>query len=140
MNILWIQESGVLALTSIFDGSDPSEHAEVLKERGDIPAGWRVAGVNVDWPDTGWPHEAHRWNGQAVVIDYDAAVEITKTRLRVERAPLLAANDLLLRDAMIDGDQEKQRAAVAERDRLRDITNIEHLSLADLQSLSCLKQ
>lgn len=138
MNILWIQPSGILALTSIFDGSNPDEHAGMLKERGDIPNDWSAVGTNVTWPDTGWPHEAHRWDGNAVVVDYDAAVEITKARLRVERAPLLAANDLLLRDAMIDGDQEKQQAAVAERDRLRAITNIDPgLPLDELKSLSC---
>ena len=73
MNIIWIQPSGVLAITSVFDGTDPAEHAALLLERGDIPADWEVAGLNVDWPDTGWPHEAHRFTAGAVVVDFGDA-------------------------------------------------------------------
>lgn len=124
MNIIWIQPSGILAITSVFDGTDPAEHAALLLERGDIPADWEVAGLNVDWPDTGWPHEAHRFTAGAVVVDFDAAVAITKARLRQEREPLFAVNDLLLRDALLEGDAAKKAAGLAERDRLRNLPEL----------------
>ena len=52
------------------------------------------------------------------------AQEITKQRLRKERAPMFESVDLDIRDAMISNDMEKLKKAVAERDRLRDITLI----------------
>lgn len=138
MSILWIQPSGVLALTSIFDDSDPAEHAEQLLERGGVPADWIMAGLNVEWPDTGWPHEAHRFTDGAVVVDFAAAVEVTKARLRQEREPLLVANDLLLRDAMIEGDAAKKAAGLAERDRLRALPELADAAQS-LEELKLLK-
>lgn len=123
-NILWAQPSGALALTSIFDGSDPAEHADLLLWRGDIPADWVIAGLDVTWPVSGWQHEAHRFVDGAVVVDFAAAVEVTKARLRLEREPLFAANDLLLRDALIEGDEAKRLTGVAERDRLRALPEL----------------
>ena len=142
MNILWIQPSGQLALTSVFDDMSPPGfaelHAAVLRERGDIPADWQLAAINVDWPETGWRHEAHRWDGGKVVVDLEAAKEETRIRLRAEREPLFAANDLRLRDALIDGDEAKRLAGIAERDRLRGITDLvdSAMSLDSLKALS----
>lgn len=136
-NILWAQPSGLLAVTGLFDDSDPAEHAAMLLERGDVPADWVVAGLNVEWPDTGWPHEAHRFTDGAVVVDFAAAVEVTKGRLRQEREPLFAVNDLLLRDAMVEGDAAKKAAGLAERDRLRALPELADAakSLEELKSL-----
>lgn len=119
MNILWIQPNKNLALTSIFDGSDPVEHAALLQERGDIPAGWTLAGVNVDWPDTGWRHESHRWDGEKVIVDFAAAVDETKARLRSERAPLLAALDVRFQRNLETG--VDNTLVIAEKNRLRDL-------------------
>lgn len=69
MNILWIQPNKTLALTSIFDGSDPVAHAALLQANGDIPADWVLAAASVTWPDDGVPHEAYRWDGSAIVAD-----------------------------------------------------------------------
>lgn len=55
-------------------------------------------------------------------IDIVEARAITKTRLRRERISLFEANDIIIRDAMIENNPEKLTAAIAERDRLRDIT------------------
>ena len=59
-------------------------------------------------------------------IDFDItkARDITKDRLRRERISLFEKNDILLRDAIVEGDQEKINIATKERDRLRDITLI----------------
>lgn len=57
-------------------------------------------------------------------INLDKAKTITKDRLRAERAALFYKNDLLLRDAIAENDETKRQAAIAERDRLRDITKL----------------
>lgn len=57
-----------------------------------------------------------------VRINIEAAKEITKDRLRRERIPLFEKVDIAIRDAMIEGDNEKLKKAKLERDRLRDIT------------------
>lgn len=57
-------------------------------------------------------------------INLDKAKAITKDRLRFERAALFDKNDLLLRDAIAENDETKRQAAIAERDRLRDITKL----------------
>lgn len=66
--------------------------------------------------------DAWSFDGARVVIDTGKAKEITKERLRIERAPLFEANDLKLRDAILAGDKDAMLALTKERDRLRDIT------------------
>ena len=57
----------------------------------------------------------------AIIIDINKAKEITKDRLRVERKSLLEAQDVLFQRALETG--EDTSAIVAEKQRLRDITN-----------------
>ncbi len=57
-----------------------------------------------------------------LTVNIPKAKEIWKEKLRVERLPLFEANDILLRDAMVEDDADKKAIALAERDRLRDIT------------------
>lgn len=57
-----------------------------------------------------------------IVIDIDKAKVITKSRLRAERAPLLAAQDVAFQRALESGSDTA--AIVAEKQRLRDITNL----------------
>ena len=54
-------------------------------------------------------------------INIDKAKDITKDRLRVERKPLLEAQDILFMKAQEAGSDTS--AIVAEKQRLRDITN-----------------
>ena len=54
-------------------------------------------------------------------INIDKAKDITKDRLRAEREPLLEAQDVLFQRALESGDDTT--AIVAEKQRLRDITN-----------------
>jgi hypothetical protein len=55
-----------------------------------------------------------------IVINLDKAKEITKERLRAERAPLLQAQDVAFQRALEEGADTAD--IVAEKQRLRDIT------------------
>lgn len=71
-----------------------------------------------------------------IVIDLDKAKSITKDRLRAERAPLLAAQDVAFQRALEAG--ADTTAIVAEKQRLRDITNLVD-SCTTLEELRALK-
>ena len=70
-----------------------------------------------------------------VTVNIDKAKEITKARLRAEREPLLAAQDVLYMRAMEA--QADVTAIVAEKQRLRDITSLVDgcASTAELRAL-----
>ena len=57
-----------------------------------------------------------------ITINYDKAKDITKARLRTERAPLLAAQDVAFQRALEAG--ADTAAIVAEKQRLRDVTSL----------------
>lgn len=57
-----------------------------------------------------------------VTVNLDKAKGLTKDRLRAERAPLLAAQDVAFQRALETGSDTT--AIVAEKQRLRDITNL----------------
>ena len=57
-----------------------------------------------------------------ITINMDKAKEITKTRLREERKPLLEEQDVLFMRATETGDDTT--AIVVEKQRLRDITKL----------------
>lgn len=65
--------------------------------------------------------DAWELSGSTVSVNLDKAKTITKTRLRAERAPLLAAQDVAFQRALETG--ADTTAIVAEKQRLRDITN-----------------
>jgi hypothetical protein len=70
-----------------------------------------------------------------IAINIDKAKGITKERLRSERAPLLTAQDVAFQRALeVGGDIA---AIVAEKQRLRDITNLADActTLAELRAL-----
>jgi hypothetical protein len=68
-----------------------------------------------------------------VEVNFSKAVELTKKRLRAERTPLLAAQDVLFQRAQESG--ASTAAIVAEKQRLRDITNITATTLDELRAL-----
>lgn len=72
-----------------------------------------------------------------IIIDFEKAKAITKNRLRAERAPLLAAQDVLFQRALESG--ADTTAIVAEKQRLRDITSlVDSCTTTDeLKALSC---
>jgi uncharacterized protein YdaT len=57
----------------------------------------------------------------AIIIDINKAKDITKDRLRQERKPLLEAQDVAFQRALESNADTS--AIVAEKQRLRDITN-----------------
>jgi len=57
-----------------------------------------------------------------IIINMDKAKEITKARLRVEREPLLVAQDAAFQRALEA--RADTSAIVAEKQRLRDITKL----------------
>jgi len=69
-----------------------------------------------------------------ITINFDKAVEITQSRLRAERKPLLEAQDVLFQRALESGADTK--TIVAEKQRLRDITKISVTTLDELKGLS----
>ena len=56
-----------------------------------------------------------------IIVDINKAKDITKDRLRVERKPLLEAQDVAFQRALESGADTS--AIVAEKQRLRDITS-----------------
>ena len=68
-----------------------------------------------------------------VTVSLAKATEITKKRLRSEREPLLAAQDVAFQRALESG--ADTTAIVAEKQRLRDITNFSATTLDELRSL-----
>ena len=72
-----------------------------------------------------------------ILIDLDKAKALTKDRLRAERTPLLAAQDVLFQRALESGSDTA--AIVAEKQRLRDITNLVDACATtdELKALSC---
>jgi hypothetical protein len=69
-----------------------------------------------------------------ITINFNKAIEITKNRLRQERAPLLTALDVQYQRALESGTDTK--AIIAEKQRLRDITKISVTTLDELKGLS----
>ena len=72
-----------------------------------------------------------------ITVNIDKAKDITKERLRKERKPLLEAQDILFMQAQESG--ADTTAIVAEKQRLRDITNsVNSCTTTDeLKALSC---
>jgi len=75
----------------------------------------------------------------SITINMNKAKNITKERLREERKPLLEAEDIKFMRAQEEGSDTT--AIVAEKNRLRDITNsVDSCTTTDeLKALSCSK-
>lgn len=73
----------------------------------------------------------------AIQVNINKAKDITKDRLREERKPLLEAQDVAFQRALEEG--ADTTAIVAEKQRLRDITNqVDNLNtVEELKAVSC---
>jgi hypothetical protein len=100
----------------------------------DVPAGRGARIVNLtDLPRDNDFYDAWEMDATSVTVNFAKAVEITKKRLRTEREPLLAAQDVAFQRALESG--ADTTAIVAEKQRLRDITNITATTLDELRAL-----
>ena len=95
---------------------------EVVLER-DCPKGRGARIVSIDSlpnQDNDF-YDAWEMDDISVKVNIAKAIEITKDRLRAERTPLLAAQDVAFQRALeSNGDTA---AVVAEKQRLRDVTS-----------------
>jgi hypothetical protein len=67
-------------------------------------------------------YDAWEMDATSVTVNLDKAKELTKNRLRMERAPLLEAQDVAFQRALESG--ADTTAIVAEKNRLRDVTGL----------------
>jgi hypothetical protein len=90
----------------------------------DVPAGRGARIVNiVDLPNQHNDfYDAWEMDATSVTVNLAKAKELTKKRLRAEREPLLAAQDVLFQRALESS--ADTTAIVAEKNRLRDITGL----------------
>ena len=86
----------------------------------DCPAGALIVDAESLPNDDSDFYNAWELSNGVVTVNLDKAKEITKARLRTEREPLLAAQDVLFQRAQESGGDTT--AIVAEKNRLRDIT------------------
>ena len=101
----------------------------------DVPKGKGARIVNVaDLPNQYQDfYNAWEMDDTSVTVNKAKAVELTKKRLRAEREPLLAKQDVAFQRALESG--ADTTAIVAEKQRLRDITNITATTLEELRAL-----
>ncbi len=80
-------------------------------------------------------YDAWEMTDKTVQVNMTKAKELTKKRLRMEREPLLQAQDVAFQRALEEGADTK--AIVAEKQRLRDITKLADTanSLEELRAL-----
>lgn len=103
----------------------------------DVPKGKGARIVNIaDLPNQYNDfYDAWEMDATSVTVNKAKAVEITKKRLRAEREPLLAKQDVAFQRALESGADTS--AIVAEKQRLRDITTLatEDKTLEQLRAL-----
>jgi hypothetical protein len=93
---------------------------EAVKEK-DTPKGSIIMNV-ADLPRDNDFFDAYELADGVVTVSLPKAKELTKKRLRAEREPLLAAQDVAFQRALESG--ADTTAIVAEKNRLRDVTGL----------------
>lgn len=94
MNIIWKQPNGMLAVTSICDGSDPVEHSALLKEQGNIDESWECVATsyNKDFPPG--PLDTWAWDGTSIVVDPVRQIEFHNYEVNCEIVKLEGGDPL----------------------------------------------
>jgi hypothetical protein len=92
---------------------------------------------SADLPEHPEFSDAWEMDAKTLTVNFAKAQEITKNRLRAEREPLLAVQDVLFMKALETGADTK--AIVAEKNRLRDVTKLADAAktLDDLLAITC---
>jgi hypothetical protein len=100
----------------------------------DTPVGSLIVNTS-DLPTDNDFFDAWELADGVVTVSLAKATEITKKRLRIEREPLLAAQDVAFQRALESG--ADTAAIVAEKQRLRDITKLadEAITLDELKQI-----
>ncbi len=104
----------------------------------DCPAGAVIVNASVlPQADMDFFNAWEMQSDNTVSVSITKARDLTKERLRAERKPLLEAQDVLFQRALETG--ASTAAIVAEKQRLRDITNLADgvNTLAELRALHC---
>lgn len=102
--------TGELSIEAVLDKDVPKGKGARIVEQSSLP------NQHNDF------YDAWEMDDTTVTVNLAKAKEITKNRLRAERAPLLAAQDVLFMRATEQG--ADTTAIVAEKNRLRDITKL----------------
>jgi hypothetical protein len=124
--IIFTNETGGVSVC-IPTGELPIEAVQIK----DTPAGSII--VDIDSLPNNDFFNAWELADGVVTVNFNKAVEITKQRLRIERTPLLQAQDVLFQRALESGADTS--AIVAEKQRLRDITQFTDTTLDELKAL-----
>jgi hypothetical protein len=107
----------------------------------DVPKGKGARIVNLnDLPRDNDFYDAWEMDATSVKVNFVKAQELTKNRLRAERTPLLAAQDVAFQRALESS--ADTTAIVAEKTRLRDVTKLVDTSktLDELRALKAEKE
>jgi hypothetical protein len=143
MNIVWKRPDGGVSVTHLTaEAESPRAEAAKLKERGDVPADWECVCYEVALPNDREFRNAWTWTTPEPVIDICPvkAREVTKERLRQERAPKLAELDVKFMRAVEQGDTAEQARIGAAKQALRDVTKLaDKTADGDLDALKALK-
>lgn len=102
--------TGELSIEAVMDKDVPKGKGARIVNLADLPNQYN------DFYDA-WEMDA-----TSVTVNLEKAKELTKKRLRMERTPLLAAQDVLFQRALESG--ADTTAIVAEKNRLRDVTGL----------------
>lgn len=105
-----------------FGGAQPVSYRKI--KRAEIPRDRSYRNALVD-------------DGGQLTFDMPKAREIHRDKLRQLRVAHFAANDIVLLEAVIEGDEVKRAKAVARRDALRDVTEL--LSIEAAKTIEQLK-
>jgi hypothetical protein len=142
MNIIWKKPEGGIAITVMAQNDislkDCESHASELLKRRDVDPEFTAVGYGVNLPEDREWRAAWDFEDGKIVVNMEMARKITLERLRTERVEAFKINDIALRDAILNDDVKAKMAAIAERDRLRDITlkAERNLSLDELAELT----
>jgi hypothetical protein len=114
MNIVWQMPGGEIAITSIFDESDPVAHAEELQNRGDIPAEWISVATDYQGLIPDDQQESWRWADGSIVVDQHILTQLKMPKSISAWQIRKALNQLNLRNdvetAIASGSQDLKDA------------------------------
>ena len=115
--IIWNNENGNVSVCV------PTGELSVAETKAKDTPSYSIIVDSADLPEADNDFfDAWELNDGVVSVNLNKAKVITKNRLRAERAPLLAAQDVLFQRALETG--ADTATIVAEKQRLRDITNL----------------